>query len=302
MPDRTNRNNWPPEAPHRTGKNVTIRPVSDTRVEIILATGGKHQAKADEESWQKLVSDVRAQWPPPEGKSLDVPMGQIADLVKLVHEQHPDVDISAIQAFVDNHYSLETGKRHLTSEEVQNVKELISRVGSLEFRILANDRDDREAVEAAKRFFADAQKDQKLKDNLQALALADEPPPSPQNPSGGNVFTVTTNGQVSQYTYSWVEIGKSERNVLGLNNAHESDPDPTSNWKKLADARAKGEPIVLESFGPGGSYFGALIYSRNAVSYKLSARERAEKKYSISSSPAIRKRARPSPARTSPTL
>src|SRR5438270_6118648 len=48
-------------------KNVTIRPVSDTRVEIILATGGKHQAQADEQAWQKLLDDVRQQWPPPEG-------------------------------------------------------------------------------------------------------------------------------------------------------------------------------------------------------------------------------------------
>src|SRR5205823_3923202 len=127
-------------------KNVTIRPVSDTRVEIILATGGKHQAEADEQSWKNLLNDVQKEWPPPEGKTIDVPMGQVADLVKQVHEQHPNVDIAEIQAFVDKHYSIETGKRHLTSEEVQNVKELISRVGSLEFRILANSRDDREAI------------------------------------------------------------------------------------------------------------------------------------------------------------
>src|SRR5581483_11553444 len=42
--------------------------------------------------------------------------------------------------------------------------------------------------------------------------------------------------------------------------------------------RAKEEPIVVTN-GPGGTYFGALIYSRPAISYKFSARERGEKKY-----------------------
>src|SRR5262245_38428097 len=32
--------------------NVTIRPVSDTRVEIILPTGGAHQATIEEQAWQ----------------------------------------------------------------------------------------------------------------------------------------------------------------------------------------------------------------------------------------------------------
>src|SRR5581483_4069822 len=123
---------------------------------------------------------------------------------------HPDVELTTIDKFVQDHYTQETGKRHLTSEEVQNVKELISRVGSLEFRILANDRDDREAIDAAKKYFTEAQKDPKIKEHLNSLALADEPPPPPQNSNGGNTFTVTTHGVTSQYTYSWVEIGKSE--------------------------------------------------------------------------------------------
>ena len=53
-------------------------------------------------------------------------------MIKQVHEQHADVDIKAIQSFVDSHYNVDVGRRHLTSEEVQNVKELISRVGTEE--------------------------------------------------------------------------------------------------------------------------------------------------------------------------
>src|SRR5437868_4915784 len=47
-------------------KNVTIRPVSTTRVEIILATGGAHQARVDEQAWRELLDAVRAEYPPPE--------------------------------------------------------------------------------------------------------------------------------------------------------------------------------------------------------------------------------------------
>src|SRR5438552_3177385 len=36
--------------------NVTIRPVSDTRFEIILPTGGKHQADAEEAFWNDLLA------------------------------------------------------------------------------------------------------------------------------------------------------------------------------------------------------------------------------------------------------
>src|SRR5689334_8896584 len=40
--------------------NVTIRPVGQTRFEIILPTGGAHQARIEEKAWGELLDAVRA--------------------------------------------------------------------------------------------------------------------------------------------------------------------------------------------------------------------------------------------------
>ena len=50
----------------------------------------------------------------------------------------------------------EDGKQGAKQGEVDRVKELIKQVGSLEFRILANDTDDAEAIDAAKEYFRKA--------------------------------------------------------------------------------------------------------------------------------------------------
>src|SRR4051812_21860567 len=48
--------------------NITIRPLSDTRVEIILPTGGRHRAEAQEEKWKELLAKVEEKWPQTKGK------------------------------------------------------------------------------------------------------------------------------------------------------------------------------------------------------------------------------------------
>src|SRR5947209_3042404 len=64
--------------------NVTIRPVGETRFEIILPTGGAHQAKVEADAWADLLNAVKNK---PEWKSalananLDaVPQGRVRDL------------------------------------------------------------------------------------------------------------------------------------------------------------------------------------------------------------------------------
>ena len=54
-------------------KNVTIRPVGENRVEIILPTGGAHQARIEEQAWQQLLEEVRAKSPELASKEV-VPM------------------------------------------------------------------------------------------------------------------------------------------------------------------------------------------------------------------------------------
>jgi SecD/SecF fusion protein len=67
--------------------NVTIRPVGQTRFEIILPTGGAHQAAIEEQSWQGLLEKVRDNpaWKDRlAGANLDVPRGRERDLIARV--------------------------------------------------------------------------------------------------------------------------------------------------------------------------------------------------------------------------
>ena len=206
--------------------NVTIRPVGDSRVEIILPTGGHHQTRKEEEFWANLLKEVADKWPPKEYK---VPLGNRIELVARINEQYPNEDLATIQKFIKDNYDdkvagvdankkeatwkalleevakkwkpnrYEAGRgrvqillsrvrdqypdespkvisdfittnysggkerRALTTEEVERIKALIAQVGSLEFRILANTRDDKDAIDAAEKYFVEAQKDPKDK-------------------------------------------------------------------------------------------------------------------------------------------
>src|SRR5205823_4892091 len=107
----------------------------------------------------------------------------------------------------------------LTVEEVQHIKELIAKVGRLEFRVLANSHDDKEAIEDATRMInKDVQVnptlDQEIKD-AQAKGL---PPPGPRDADcNPKKYTLTlARAFKSTVTYSWVELGQLERVSLSL--------------------------------------------------------------------------------------
>ena len=48
--------------------NVTIRPVGEYRIEIILPTGGSHAVEVEQNLWKDLIAQVVAKWPPREYK------------------------------------------------------------------------------------------------------------------------------------------------------------------------------------------------------------------------------------------
>jgi SecD/SecF fusion protein len=251
-------------------KNVTIRPVSTTRVEIILPTGGQHQAMIEERAWQDLLALAKKQYPPPAGKDLDIPLGQIPDLVNRIHEQHPDAKIEDIEKFVADNYKVAGGRKDVTGEEIQHIKELISQVGSLEFRILANQQDDADAIKVAQAYMDNPAN----KPELERLALAGSPPPPPAPPADkavklptGAMAFPTKKGN---YTYSWIELGKEERHALGLNNAAKDDPARNSQWKQFADNR--GKALII-----GGSRRDILVYSRPSEDLKLPPEQRKAK-------------------------
>jgi preprotein translocase subunit SecD len=142
--------------------NITIRPVtgSPPRVEIILPTGGKHQAAAEKRNWDKLLDEAFVEFPG-KAKDKDNPYltvkqrgdnGGLAGLTDAVAKNNPDVSREIISDWVEKHGNPGGGKdkRMLTSEEVENIKNLIEKQGRLEFSILANDHDDEEAFTAAR--------------------------------------------------------------------------------------------------------------------------------------------------------
>jgi SecD/SecF fusion protein len=169
---------------------------------------------------------------------------------------------------------------------VEQVKALLATVGILEFRVLANDHNDRDAQEAARKVFTAARTDKKREEELMRAASAGLPPPPPLDADGVGLFDTP----LGKFTFSWLELGPSERLSQGLDNGAEADARavaglekklaaagelPASErislergrrWQQAADARARGEPFVSPS--------GLLLYSR-AV---LNPREDPEKK------------------------
>jgi preprotein translocase subunit SecD len=159
--------------------NVTVRQAGPWRVEIILPTGGQHQADVDARAWQKLLDQVRANYGLSEATFDDVPQGQVNQLADridhLLEKDGRKQSLDSITQYLTQNYK----ERALTSEEVQKVKEKIAQVGSLEFRILANDHDDKRALELARHYFERARKN----DGPERLTLTDDalsgraPPP-----------------------------------------------------------------------------------------------------------------------------
>jgi hypothetical protein len=108
----------------------------------------------------------------------------------------------------------------------------------LEFRIAANERDDAQAIEAARKYFAGAGNDPTRKAELDERSKRDEPPPSPK-PADGTTFTTP----LGQFTYSWARLAPSI--VREWTGAEKEEGKGTSVATKLETARRRGEPIVI---------------------------------------------------------
>jgi hypothetical protein len=134
----------------------------------------------------------------------------------------------------------------------------------LEFRILANQRDEEKAIEAARHYFVEAKEDTSRKAELERRARAGEPPPSMK------LRTDKAPG------YSWVEIGPIELRTLGLDNAVENDETRNAHWKRAAGAREQGEALVLDS---GLLPLKWLLYSRKCQNSRLPKEAREMKRY-----------------------
>jgi SecD/SecF fusion protein len=191
-------------------KNVTVRPLGNTRVEIILPTGGAGTG----------------------------------------------------------------GRSNLSVEEIEEVKRLVSQMGVLEFRILANQTDDETGIRVARDMIRDASPD-----DIASWASRGVPPPPPD----GEYDVKAESDKPSKVRYAWVELGPEERETLGLQNAMEGAGGGL--WGQLAAARAAPagqERTVLHSYSNEGKTASMVFYSRevknqNWLDKEARDRERLEK-------------------------
>jgi len=175
--------------------------------------------------------------------------------------------------------------KDLTVEEVQRIKDLVAKVGKLEFRILANQNDDADAINKAKELFKLAKTNEALKAEMDNAQLKGLPPPGPR--TGGATgapqeYTLKlARGDISRVTYSWVELGPQERQQLHLNNQAKTEPGYGSNWADMAAARVGGYATQLKFSGGGERFWlnGALFYSRNCEDRNLPEEERRKKQF-----------------------
>ena len=172
--------------------------------------------------------------------------------------------------------------RDLTVEEVQRIKDLVSKVGSLEFRILANSVDDKEAIEAAKSMLNNVETESSMKQELDEDQNSGLPPPAPRTANKEpKVFTIKLRGGDSQVTYSWVELGPQERQDLGLNNNALAEGNRGQAWSYLNTYRRKAVQIPMFGVDSEGRKVlqGALFYSRECQDRNMPEEERRRKKY-----------------------
>jgi SecD/SecF fusion protein len=174
----------------------------------------------------------------------------------------------------------EKGK-DLTVEEVQRIKDLVAKVGSLEFRILANSTDDAAGEKDNSDLINSAASNADVKALLEELQTKGLPPPTYREggltgPPKQYTIKLPRNTE-STVTYSWVELGPQERKSLNLDNAAKNDPARSRNWQEMANKR--GQALKLKLPQEGGYYLqGALFYSRESKDINLPEEERQKKK------------------------
>lgn len=248
--------------------NVTIRPVGGKfRYEIILPTGGQHQANIKQKAWAELLKSVQdnpawkdaltendVQVQPDRDKELifrikqaldkkswgaalesfktkfaeklkdkpDIKLDGIApgniiavveaiktaniptdDVKKFFDEAYKPTGEDGIKKFINEKYAFGgTAKRDFSSELIEETKALITRQGSLEFRIAANEMDDKRGIDAASAALLDPANKADLESRARRGLAPPAIPAQKDDPTG--------------FSYNWVELDKAERLSLGL--------------------------------------------------------------------------------------
>lgn len=191
-----------------------------------------------------------------------VPYAEVAKFI----EDNYGPSLTEIQKSI-NEITEKTGRsRDLSIEEVQRIKDLVAKVGSLEFRILANSKDDKIGEDEAKKTIDEAR-------DLEERAKKGQPPPPPPG-----VFEINLpRGYKSRVTYSWVELGPQERKQLNLDNAARNDTTRSGTWIEATKEMNKAIQLRYQDGKP--MLQGALFLTRKCEDRNLPDEERRQKEY-----------------------
>lgn len=123
--------------------------------------------------------------------------------------------------------------------EVEEIKERIRQVGSMEFRILANPVDDEKAILAAADYLRRGAENPDSEEGraLDAAARAGLPPPFPnKSPDDPDAYVVQAGGPSDgaiPVQYAWVELDKNLRKDLGISTTQPGQGRPDGNNRPL---------------------------------------------------------------------
>jgi SecD/SecF fusion protein len=158
------------------------------------------------------------------------------------------------------------GKQAINRSDVERIKEILKQIGSLEFRILANDMDDgdRDALVAARDFLRKAHEAPMGEEakSLEDAAKNGVPPPFPNRRPDEASFLYKN----EEIQYQWVELGKQSRFDQGLS-THLPDEKRSELYRRLTLARQTNDVTVV----PGSNEEGRLstiYYSRPSQGLK----------------------------------
>jgi SecD/SecF fusion protein len=167
-------------------------------------------------------------------------------------------------------------KEDLTVEGVQQIKDMVAKIGSLEFRILANSTDDAAGETAAKTYVDNPDNAKELEDRAKK-GLPPPGPPQLDDPKKLARFTLKLKGEDSDVTYSWVEIGQTERHSLNLDNDARNDPLRAYTFNQ--QVKLNKAFYLKDQSSKTDRWNGALFFARKCEDRNLPDETRREKEY-----------------------
>ena len=212
-----------------------------------------------------------------------------------------DDDIHRVAEVLERRFAID-GMRHVTVQagerdqievriprtrdhdaKVKEIKDLVASAGRLEFRILANGDDDREAIDAAQEMINRQRLNRPALDQeLQFAQKEGMPPPGPRTADGEpqRYELRLVAGQVCTVSYSWVEVSQLELHALSLDGGAQHEVLRDRAWKEAAAHRGEALQLPEPSRDADPARLllqGALFYSRPCEDRNLPEDQRRPK-------------------------